>query len=264
MRILIASKRAPGATGRVDGGVQTWVTTVAHELRRLGHAVTVWGKERGMLRSSPKHFDLGIFANAAHSSALAGYCARTVLVSHGIVDDENPADGFSRVFFTSEEVRDHWQGVGDVIRQPIDLDFWHPSRGHRAVVRFANRGGLEWLPGVAASLGLPFVHVRDATSEQARTLLQGAAVVLASGRAAVEAAACGSPVVICDHRPYQSPLLAAFGPGQMERNYSGRGGIAPTPETVRDAIGSALLYGSDIDHVRRHHDVRRIVGQLLK
>ena len=33
MRILLASKRAPATPGRRDGGVQTWVTTVAAEQR---------------------------------------------------------------------------------------------------------------------------------------------------------------------------------------------------------------------------------------
>src|SRR5690606_31827017 len=158
----MASTRAPGTPGRRDGGVQTWTATVAAELRRIGHEVDVRGA--GMAAPTGR-YDLGIFANAGHTSALRRFCEASVLVCHGIVPDESPAGWRGPVAFTSEEVRAHWGLQGPVIRQPVDLDFWSPARRpkRRNLIRYANRGGLEWLPHVAHSLSLPFVHVRNAT-----------------------------------------------------------------------------------------------------
>lgn len=263
MRILLASKRAPATPGRRDGGVQTWVSTVAAVLLRLGHEVDVADRHAV---SAVVGYDLGIFANAAHTSHLAKFCDRALLVVHGIVPDESPAGWEGRVAFTSEEVRGHWQGEGPIIRQPIDLDFWSPGkcRAGRTLIRYANRGGLEWLPAVAERLRLEFRHARSATPEQARDALRDAACVLASGRCAVEAMACGAPVVICDDRPYQGPLMDRDIGHAMTRNYSGRGGVVPDAQVVADAVRDALSWGDDLGHVRAAHDVRKIVPRLLE
>src|SRR5690606_12202973 len=153
MRILMASKRAPDTPGRRNGGVQTWTLAVAAELRRLGHEVDVIGAHGDV--DAGGH-DLGILSNAAYSADTTRFCDQALPVSHGIVADESPEGWDGPVAFTSEEVRDHWKGEGPIIRQPIDLDFWSPGnrRAGKTLVRYANRGGLEWLPEVAARLGL--------------------------------------------------------------------------------------------------------------
>jgi hypothetical protein len=255
----MASKRAPGTAGRRDGGVQTWTTTVAQELVRIGHSVDVLDPPNSA------GYDLGLFANPSHTGPLRALCATSLLVCHGIVPDESPADGFDTVAFTSEEVRDHWRGDGPIIRQPVDLDFWSPAPGpKRSLVRYANRGGLDWLPARARDAGLQFVHLRNATPVQARDMLRGAACVLASGRAAVEAMACGAPVVICDERPYQGPLLDEDAIGAMRRNYSGRGGQFPGIWSLADVVNEAKRRGSMRAHAEQHHDVRKIVPHLLE
>jgi len=262
MRILMASKREPGRPGRRDGGVQTWVATVAAELRRQDHDVDIVGAGW----SPQGRYDFGVFANAIHTAGMADCCDQAVLVCHGIVPDESPEDWPHDVAYTSEEVRSHWRGAGAIIRQPLDLDYWSPGDAPATgIVRYANRGGLEWIPQVAASMGLPFTHIRGATHEQAREALRGAACVLASGRCAVEAMACGVPVVICDDRHYQGPLLhAGIMREAMERNYSGRGGVAPAPDNVRAAIDHAMLVGSFRWHAEAYHDAKRITQELLR
>lgn len=261
MRILMSSKREPGRPGRRDGGVQTWIATVAAELRRQGHEVAICGAQD----SPADRFDLGIFANALYTVPMAALCRRAVLVCHGIVPDESPDGWPGSVAFTSEEVRNHWRGSGPVIRQPLDLEFWSSGDSDRAgIVRYANRGGLDWLPALAADLGMPCRHVRNATHEQARDALRRAAVVVASGRCAVEAMACGAPVVICDDRPYQGPLLhTGIMMEAMRRNYSGRGGVIPTINAARAAIDHAIRVGTFRWHVEAYHDVRRIAAELL-
>jgi len=262
MRILMASKRAPGTPGRRDGGVQTWTVAVAAELRRLGHEVDILAQREAPPATG---YDLGIFANVGYTAPLKVHCAASVLVCHGIVDDEAPSQWFDATVFTSEEVRDHWNGTGPVIRQPIDLEFWSPGkrRAGRTLVRYANRGGLEWLPEVAARLGLQFVHVRNATPEQARDMLRDAACVLASGRCAVEAMACGAPVLVCDDRPYQGPLMD-YTSTAMLRNYSGRFGEVPDELSLAPRIEQAMGAPGWRLYAERHHDVREIVPQLLE
>src|SRR5688500_11603206 len=229
MRILLAAKHAPDGS-RPIGGVQSWCRTVAAELRRCGHEALTWGPEQALPGG---RFDVGLIANAGDTGVVTEKCDRALVVCHGIIPAEAPPAGVP-VVFTSEGVRAHWDGTGRVIRQPIDLEFWSPG-GDRAagLVRYSYRGGLPWLADVSASLGLPYRHLRGVTPEQARDVLRNAACVLASGRAAVEAMACGVPVVICDHRSaYQGPLLDMDTMDARKRNYSGRGGTEPTPESV--------------------------------
>lgn len=261
MRILLAAKFMP--TGpRPIGGVQSWVATVAAELQRLGHEVTLW---QPGFPAVPGRFDIGILANWTHTAGLADVCDRFLVVSHGIIEEERPPLNVP-VAFTSEGVRDAWARKGPVLRQPIDLGFWTPAVPRRPVlVRYSYRGGLPWLPMVAGRLGLQFVHLRGVSHDQSRTALREAACVVATGRAAVEAMACGVPVVICDHRSaYQGQLLDRDAVGAMVRNYSGRGGVLAGPEATEEAIRSAMAAGSLRRHVEQHHDARKVVSQLLE
>lgn len=262
MRVLIASKRKPGTPGRRDGGVQTWISTVAAELHRLGHAVVIADQHNGPGQT----FDIGIFANSAYTAAMAGSCTRSVLVSHGIVPDEEPKGPFGAVLFTSEEVRDHWapSTANNIVRQPIDLQLWKPlGLKHQFLQRFANRSGLSMLPGVARALGMRFQHLRSLNSVNACKALNQARCVVASGRCAVEAMACGVPVVICDDRHYQGPLLDSDTLGAMKRNYSGRGGVTPTLKNIQQAVIQAIAKGSLRSHVEQYHDASKITAQLL-
>lgn len=256
MRILLAAKHPPGGSLPI-GGVQTWIATIAAQL--AGHDVVTWGPEWPLPSGE---FDIGILANTMHTGAALARCKRSLVVSHGIIPDEQPIGGDLHAF-TSEGVKRHWGGTGPVIRQPIDLSFWTPGEGRRALVRYSYRSGLVWLPQVAERLGLPFVHLRDVTHAQAREALRGAACVLATGRAALEAMACGVPVVICDDREYQGPLMSFAPAAQMMNNYSGRGGLAATRPDVERGIDEAMRFGSLRHHVETHHDAAKIAAEIL-
>jgi hypothetical protein len=261
VRILLAAKHAPDGS-RPIGGVQSWCRTVAQELRRLGHHAETWGPEQPLREL---RFDLGIFANVGDTAAMLPSCGKVLAVCHGIIPAEAPPAGLP-VVFTSEGVRDHWRGAGPVVRQPIDLEFWSRGAGtHAQLLRYSYRRGLGWLGEVAAGLGMTFRHMGDVTQQDARAALRSAACVLATGRAALEAMACGVPVVICDHRSaYQGPLLDADVRGAMARNYSGRNGVTPTRENVAAAVQDAIAEGSMRYWIEQHHDVRDIVPQLLE
>jgi hypothetical protein len=260
MRILLAAKHAPDGRRKI-GGVQSWCRTVAAELVKEGHEAVTWGPEQPLPSG---WFDAGIVANAGDTGVAMEKCDRVLAVCHGIIPAEQPPAGVP-VAFTSEGVRDHWGGTGPVIRQPIDLEFWSPADvPRRLLTRFSYRRGLDFLPAVARRLGLTFRHVASLSPVEARAVLRESACVLATGRAALEAMACGVPVVICDHRiAYQGPLLDPDPLGSMARNYSGRGGVKPTPESVAEAVQRAIGVGSLRGHVEAHHDTRKVTAELL-
>lgn len=261
MRILLAAKYVP--TGpRPIGGVQSWVATVRAELERMGHACEEWQPGFPMPAGG---FDFGVFANMGLTGHLATLCRRTVCVSHGIIDPERPGEA-DKVLFVSEGVRRHWGGTGAILRQPIDTVFWRSTGAQRSgVVRYSYRNSKTLCAEVAARLGMPYRHVDDAKPGDARDILAGAALVFASGRAVLEAMACGAPTVIYDHRQaYQGPLMDDCLNRQMRNSYSGRGGISPTLADLLDAAGRAMEAGSRRAWVEQHHDARKILTELIE
>lgn len=263
MRILIAARHSPNGRKPI-GGVQSWSATVGQELVLRGHDVCYW--EPGLPLTG--HFDFGIVANYCDTRDVLKFCRSAVSVSHGIIEPEKP---YARnAVFTSEEVRDYWDGrtgAGDIIRQPINTSFWSPSEQNtqKYLTRFSYRFGLTFMPQVARSKRLDYRHIHNSTPHDVRRILRQSACVLATGRAALEAMACGVPVLICDHREsYQEALMDIDVVRAMRRNYSGRGGITPTLDNVAGAIDIAIKEGSLREHVLTHHKASDIVDQLLE
>jgi len=260
MRILIAAKHPPGGALKI-GGVQSWCKTIGDELKVLGHSVTFWGPGELLTGS----FDFGIFANVADTYPVMQFCKKTVAVCHGIIEAEKPGHGDVQLF-TSEEVREYWKGVGNIINQPIDMNFWSPADAQKIfVTRFSYRKGLNFVPSVASVLNLKYIHVRNSSPREVRDILRQSAVVLATGRAALEAMAVGCPVVVADHRRAYQPALMHTGDMESARleNYSGRGGTEPNMINVLKACRDAIKTGSLRAYVEQHHDVRTITKQLL-
>ena len=260
MKILLAAKHAPHGS-RPIGGVQSWCRTVANELTKRGHMVTTWGPEQGVPLGG---FDLGIMANVNDTARAFVWCRKTLLVSHGIISAEEPQG--ENAVFTSEEIRNHWKGTGPVIRQPIDTAFWSPETVQRDyLTRFSYRAGLPFVITMAKAMGLSYRHVKNSSQDEARRTLRKSVCVLATGRAALEAMACDVPVVLCDHRgAYQQPLMDLDVLGAMTRNYSGRGGVRPTNENVREAVEMMIKSPTWRQHVLEHHRVEKIVDELLE
>lgn len=262
MKILLAAKHVPSGP-RPIGGVQSWIRTVRAEIEALGHEVTEWQPGFDL---PAEDFDRGIFANWRLTRHLAGRCLRTVNVCHGIIGAERPGEA-DRLLFVSEGVRDFWKLPGDILRQPIDLDFWSPGEADRkGAVRFSYRTSSTLCEAAAKALGLRYRQVQSAGPEQARKALRGAAVVFASGRAALESMACGAPTVIYDHRSaYQAPLMDTWLPRQIENSYSGRGGFSPTTKELIETASNLMAMGGEDGRawVEKHHDARKIVQELM-
>ncbi len=262
MRILLAAKHAPEGR-RPIGGVQSWCRTVAGELIKRGHHVRTWGPETAIPLGG---FDLGIIANVSDTARAFDCCRKNITVCHGIIPAEKPRRS-DLVTFTSEEIRDHWGIDGPIIRQPINTEFWSPGKDllQTNLTRFSYRSGLPFVKHLARSLEMPYHHLRNSDPDGVRGILRKSACVLATGRAALEAMSCGAPVVLCDHRSaYQGPLMDLDIEGAMTRNYSGRGGVAPTTENVRQAIEAAMSGRSMRGRIFKHHNVETIVDQLLE
>ena len=264
MRILFTGKHPPGGRAR-HGGVHSWIATMVSVCEALGHECAIWGPE---LPAPSGRFDLGVVSNARATGEAARWCDRIIGVSHGIIPDERPEPSFLSVF-TSEEVRKFWGSPGPVLRQPIDLEFWSPgdSEAENLLTFYSYRAPMDLgLDKVAAALGMRFARLKNVTPCAAREALRRSRVVAATGRAALEAMACGAVVLICDWRLYQGPLFDPDAYGAMARNYSGRGGVGPTMMLLKKNILERMddPPAAPVLHLRRHHDARRIAQELLE
>jgi hypothetical protein len=260
MRILLAAKYVPSGPTPI-GGVVSWVWTIRRALERAGHAVEEWQPK--MPRPAPG-FDLGIIANATLTSEAANWCERSIEVCHGFLEGDRPLGTLDRSVFVSESTAAKWSGSGEIVRQPIDLDFWAPLEGaeRSGAVRYSYRRTPTHCEAACERLGLPYRQVGGVSYESARDALRAAKVVFASGRAALEAMACGAKVVIYDHRQtYQPPMLGGCLHDEMPENYSGRAGVAnPSIEQVVEAIQRAAHWRG---WVERNHNAEKIVEKLL-
>ena len=260
---LLAGKNIPREGQIMMGGVQTWIHTIRTELEARGYSVTLWGHGDPLPSG---RYDYGILSNIGFTEPAADLCDKVLAISHGIVRPEAPKPHFTTAF-TSEEVKERWKGVGPVLRQPIDLDFWFPSyRTGETLLHHGYRASIPPHKDAARQLGLRVDRLKYGMPEEIRASFRRAACVLATGRAAVEAMACGMPTVICDNRSkYQDCLLDPDTGGAATRNYSGRGGAIPTVVSLVQAVQEAL----DRDrlwwraHAEANHDSVKIVNQIL-
>lgn len=263
MKILLAGKFVPSGH-RPIGGLQTWIATVRRELERLGHTCTEW--QHGW-NIPAAQFDLGILANMDQSRNLLKLSRRNIAVCHGIIKAEAPGShaDVDKQVFVSEGVRQHWGIAGAVVPQPIDLSFWCPGEDdvvQPVLTRYSYRRSATRCREVSQRLKLQFQHIHSCSALESRNLLRRSTVVLASGRAALEAMACGVPTVVYDHRSaYQGPLLDTDLERQLLNSYSGRGGVDPS---LDDLLAACKASRGRVGWVQRNHCARTVVQELLQ
>ena len=268
-------------------GVYTWSETVRQAMVANGHKL--WRDGCGCTPD----VTIGSVGLHLEPKPVLGY----LQVCHGIVEPERPPsyprDSGAKTAYVSEEARDYWsfhegylvqccapsiagKCVCPIILQPINLDFWKPDpsvRQRKRIVRYGYYKGclnetLQWL---APEIGYQYEHVSNATHHEARAKIREAALVIASGRSALEAAACGVPVLLADDRFYneqggliEGPLADVY-PTSNLANFSGRAAGHPVTESfLQCEIRVAIESGPCRYLIEENHDSRKIAEQLLE
>jgi len=288
---------------RLRGGSQTYLTTVAAHLQRLGHDVTVYANEVGETvveehpelrlaigdHALPSECDAAIVQDAIVSYAHAARYpnAPQVFVAHSTLHDHQlPAQlpGICRsVVALNERVARRLRALGgDVevvrLRQPVDLDVFAPLVPLRAhaprVLALGNRLSgprLELLEAVCRELKFEFVAVggpRDSVQDTDHRILN-ADLVVGYGRCIVEAMACGRAAYVWDHLGGDGWVTAATYPSLEADGFGGRAtDMAVDRRGLRDDLAS---YHPDMGLVNRelavrHHGPRdhaQALGALL-
>jgi Glycosyl transferase family 2 len=217
------------------GGAETYLLTVAEQLERLGHGVTVHAQELGEmadvarrrgvrvcgeLDELPTACDSILVQDAVTTHLLAARYPQTpqVFVSHGLGYDwmlPPQLPGLvGKVVAMNERVRRRAEAAAadyEVVRlrQPIDLDRFSPRapirRTPRRVLLLGNylRGSRRAaLLEVCAELGLDCRQLGAhgaAAHAQPEIELADADIVVGYGRSALEGMACGRAVYVFDH-----------------------------------------------------------------
>lgn len=272
MRVLLTQHAPVGSIG----GTQTWVRTVAEELSRRGHLVGVaCATATGLTQS----YDLAFVSQNSTADLAREHAVRTVYVSHGIHDLERPDSMCNDLVAVSEEVREKWWNepfIGhqaEVVRQPINTSLYCPLATEAPkvdVLRVSTYGEMEWLEPLCEEHGWSYRHLRHARDPHAVAgWMRRARVVVAVGRAALEAMSCGRMVVVADHRVHNPGAMIDGDPiGSRWWNYSGRGGFEANPDTVLPQLQAAMSGQYSMgtfyrEHVMMQHEVSKIVNQLL-
>jgi len=285
MKILIAIHTFFG-NGRA-GGTETWATTMQAELERTGHTVEITDSTSrscvSTITGAP--IDTPDMALVAHNTCLAQLkhidCTK-ILTCHGVLPQlEQPRRGADIYVAVSEEVQAHMHQRGyeaTVIRNPIDCErfkpddrelprvpggVWFYSRyvgdaGETCAQAFAPICYTYRAPGHGGHVGQ--LAVPDVMNDQD--------LVIAIGRSAYEAAACGRNLIVGDYNGFDGFATPESMLEFRKNNCSGRRyGIHYTPEELRQiaernydpAMGARLR-----EYILENNDVRKIARQYLE
>lgn len=297
MELIVAVQALAGR-----GGPQTYALTVAEQLARLGHHVTLFARDLGALadvarerrlnvtarvEQLPEHAD-GVIASVDRSLATelaARYRgAARIFVVHGI-DEIRLPPALEGVVSATVALDDRSAaraaacvGAGEVVRlrQPVDLERFgvrgQPAeQPQRALLLSRDPGvagaGAQLLDDAWSQAGIECEHVGFPDPHlDAAEAMHEADIVVGRGRSIVEAMASGRPAYVFDH-------AAAGGwvtPESYERieaaGFSGRPG-APPPDAARLRADLAE-YRPELgrlghDLVRVHHDASGHAADLV-
>lgn len=228
MRILISVARFG------LGGSETYSATVAEELERLGHQVTLHAEKaspegREMVASrglrlclgeppAPVEVDAVIAQDAAAAYELASDrpAPRQIFVIHGFAGFEHPPSGLRPhplVVVLNDRVRQRAAALSaqpEVVRmrQPIDIERFRPRGGCRRRARrvlilsnYLHGDRIRTIERVCESLGLELVRLGAVGTRtiEPQAALADSDVVVGYGRSVLEAMAMGRAAYVWDH-----------------------------------------------------------------
>jgi hypothetical protein len=296
MELVLATHRLAD-----PGGAPTYAVTVAEQLARLGHSITLYTRELGAVAELARERALRVTAHAEElpddaDGAISGVDrsltlelaaryprAARVFVVHGSEDVHLPPPVPGAVAATIALNNLHaaraaaCAGAGEVVRlrQPVDLRRFSPcGRPHEHPTRVlllgnyhqSSAGRVQMLREAWADAGLDW---REAGGE-AQTLdvpraIAEADIVVGYGRSALEAMACGRPAYVHDHSGSEGWIT----PESYERMEAGgfARAVRPSPDMEQLRIDLEAyrpewgLAGHDF--ARAHHDARDHAAEVV-
>ena len=213
------------------GGSETFTYTLAGELVDRGHDVQLFTNVPGLISTRisndfniplirdprTRKYDL-VLAN--HNSCVKEiYPTKTCIIQtcHGTTPQlEQPSSLADMWVAISEEIRDHLAEIGfesDVIRNGIDCERFKPKQKlndkPKLVLSLSHSQELnDVLKPLFESRGIRFGALNKFKNPvwNVEEYINAADMVISLGRGAYESMACGRPVLVLDHRPYQDML----------------------------------------------------------
>jgi hypothetical protein len=273
------------------GGTETYSVTVAEQLERLGHTVTVHAGE-----ASPHGRDLaasrGVRLRVGDLTALDGVDAvlaqdaesayllagrrpgpRQVFTIHGFSASEHPPDRLTppppvvvlndRVGRRVAALASHPEIVR--LRQPIDIERFRPrgaarSRARRVLLlsNYLKGSPLRMLEGICGDLGLELVRLGASGTPtlEPQAEMADADIVVGYGRSVLEAMAMGRAAYVWDHAGGDGWVTPETYPDLEADGFAGAAtdAVIDTDRMRADfAAYSPELGAFGFDLVRKHH-----------
>lgn len=255
------------------GGTETYVYTLIKELTKRGHNVELWTKEPGAIselinkefgcpvNQVKKSYDLILINHNFMAKRVIelGIQGIKIQTCHGVyVELEQPYYGLDAYVSISQEVQEHLTSKGfksTLIHNGIDCETFTPNKlpkpQYKSVYSLSQNDELNnRLERICKRIGYEFISNNKFSNPtyNVHEEIQKAGVVVSLGRGAYEAMACGTPVIVLDHRPYSKCYAdGLITPDNLEEsmkhNCSGRRyKIEPTDDHIEQWILNAFPY----------------------
>ena len=283
------------------GGTETYALTVARELERLGHDVTLAGEELGLFADHARdqgvhvvhtgELPSGCDAVLAHDAPMAALLAerypgaRLVYAIHSDASDLQLPPVLPGVVDAVVACSDRMAARARAVpleapivrlREPIDTDarlYPRPlnPRPRRALLLSSYLQGerRRMLVDAFEGAGIECVQVGTPGSVvlDPRPEIEAADIVVAKGRAALEAMCSGRAVYLYDQYGGDGWVTVDSYPA-MEADHFG-GQSTPRPRTAADIAGDLAGYSPDMgilnsELVRTHHGARHHTVELVE
>lgn len=284
------------------GGTETYVATVATELERLGHEVTVLGGELGpmadrmeaegaRLARTPQELPPVCDAALAQDSTMAALLAerypgaRLVYVSHSDrFDPQTPIlvpDVVDAVVALSDRLAARVRALAlDVpivrMRQPIDTYRFArtrplPPQPRRALIlsNYLDGPQFDAIAAGLSSLGVEVdrVGVPGRPELDPRAAMEDADIVIAKARAALEAMCAGRAVYVHDQFGGDGWVTRDNYPALEADSFAGQA-LPGRPATSEELTAELARYDPDMGRVnneivRRHHSAHHHATELV-
>jgi hypothetical protein len=281
------------------GGTETYITTVAHELRRLGHEPVITARELGPMAERAERRGIVVARDASELPAKCDAVFAQDAISAGRLAERYPdtrlvafahSDRFdhqlpvllpgvvSAVVVASDRVAARVEALAlDApvvrLRHPIDTETFVPGgplpgTPRRALIlsNYLQGDRRRALTDAWEAAGVECVQVGvPATAElDVVPAIADADVVVAKGRAALEGMSCARAVYVFDEFGGDGWVTPERYAGMEADNFAGQAGSGPS-----DPAGELESYRPDMgwvnrELIRRHHGARRHAVQLVE